>query len=147
MEKIERVIYRAYDGTEFSSIDLCADHEKNCLLVDKIIDQLIKTPDDSDFGGGAGYIQHDLNNVLKVRTEFLEFCKRYISTKHDWIQQAIDRGFDVHWSYPYRILSEVLPPHMNHLANRFYCIDDKGREWGQPYFALNPEKGTQIKLG
>lgn len=30
--------------------------------------------------------------------------------------------------------------------SRLRCIDEKGREWGQPYYALNPEKGEQKSL-
>lgn len=31
------------------------------------------------------------------------------------------------------------------LWNRRYAIDDQGREWGQPFFAFNPDKGTQVE--
>jgi hypothetical protein len=26
------------------------------------------------------------------------------------------------------------------------CIDESGKEWGQPYFAVNPDKGENICL-
>lgn len=32
------------------------------------------------------------------------------------------------------------------LLHRMHCIDLNDREWGQPYFALNPGKGKMVAL-
>lgn len=66
------------------------------------------------------------------------------SFDHRWVQDTIDDISNVHTSYVGRLLGECrgLRP-LSNAWRRFGCIDKMGKEWGQPYFAANPEKGTQ----
>lgn len=136
--------YVADDEREFTSQNECAEHEQNIELANKIMANLDKSPDSCDFKNGGGYVQHDSADLLLVRTEFLKFCQRY--TDHKWIQDTIDRGYDVHPSYAGRILSECLPDYIYKHWHRFMCIDHSAREWGQPYFANNPDDAQHFKL-
>lgn len=135
--------YKAEDDSEFTSKESCLDHEVNCDVAASTMRHLDKNPSDSAFSNGSGYIQHDPSKVITVRNLFLEFSKRY--TDHNWIQQTID-GEDIHISYADRILGEVLPASIYRHWSRFSCIDDLGREWGQPFYANNPDKATQKQL-
>ena len=136
--------YQAFDGVEFLDSGKCEAHESNCTISDGIFSLLPATPDSCDFTNGGGYIQHVESDLLKVRNKFLEFVKRY--SDHKWIQETIDNGFDVHPSYAGRIIDECTPQSISKLWYRFMCIDSNFREWGQPYYATNPEKAECKKL-
>lgn len=141
MEMITK--YKAFDGTEYLEESKCADHESNCKIADLIMINLPLKPDGFDFSNGSGYIQHDYNNLLNVRNEFLEFCKRY--TDHRWIQETIDGVFDVDPSWAGRMIGECAPNYIYKMWYRFACIDKQQKEWGQPYFATN-EQGENKRL-
>ena len=136
--------YKAFDGSEFTDKTNCMQHEENCAIVEKIMRCIDLAPQDCDFANGGGYLQHDKNALLKVRNEFLEFCKRY--TSHKWVQETIDKGWDAHSSYAARVIDECAPRSISKHWYRFSCIDDKGREWGQPYYAANPDQAKQVRL-
>ena len=136
--------YRAFAGSEFSGEHECDVHEVNCNYANAIISELEDKPDNCEFSNGGGYIQHDLNEVLRLRIEFLEFCKRY--TDHKWIQETINGGFDVDSSWAGRIIGECAPNSIYKVWYRFSCIGKDGREWGQPYYVANPDKATDIRL-
>ena len=142
MEKI--IKYKADDGLEFTDKSRCTEHEDNCLMAANIMLDLPNIPEGSDFSNGCGYIQHDKDCLLAVRNELLEFFKRY--SDHKWIQETIDKGFDAHASYVSRIIGESAPSPISKHWYRFECIDYQFREWGQPYYANNPEEGEQIQL-
>ncbi len=137
--------YKAHDGREFLDSDECAVHEQNCTIALGIANKLPGKPSGCDFSNGSGYIQHTRDNVLNVRNEFLEFVKRY--TKDiSIIQQTIDKGFDAHSSWAGRIIDECTPNSISKHWYRFMCIDAQFREWGQPYYADNPDKAEQVQL-
>jgi hypothetical protein len=136
--------YKADDGVEFFNAAECGKHETNCNEAARIMEQLPAHPKGCDFTNGSGYVQHDKDTLLKVRNEFLEFAKRY--TDHRWIQETIDKGFGAHPSAAGRVLGEVLPRSIDKHWGRFCCIDTEFREWGQHYFALNPEAGKQNRI-
>jgi len=136
--------YIADDKREFTNEADCVDHEWNCVHVESIMMGLPPSIDDTKFSNGSGYIQHDRESLLEVRNKFLEFVKRY--TKHEWIQQSIDKGFDAHPSWVGRILSESAPSSIAKHWYRFSCIDKDLREWGQPYYADHPNDAKQVRL-
>ena len=135
MKKIAKWV--AIDGTEFNEEQKCIDYEKLITKVESISAKLPSIPDTTDFSNGGGYIQHDKVVTDAVRVEILELCKEYID--HNWIQQSID-DLNVHPSYVARLLDDYNIRPISSLWHRFWCIDKKYREWGQPYFAANPEK-------
>lgn len=136
--------YKAEDGREFLNKGECEDHEHNCLTAFGIMSALPSRPDGCDFSNGSGYLQHDKDQLLLVRNSFLEFAKRY--TTASYIQQTIDKGFDAHASRAGRVLSEALPNSIYKHWYRFETIGEDFREWGQPYYANNPDKATQKQL-
>jgi len=136
--------YKAFDGVEFLSAPDCEEHEQNCHIANEIMKALPSRPNSCEFLNGEGYIQHDEILLLKVRSRLLEFVKRY--AEHDWIQQSIDRGFDVDESWAGRIIGECCPDTVYKYWYRFTCIDSSFKEWGQPYYSTHPDEGEQNKL-
>jgi len=136
--------YEAFDGSEFISEAKCAEHESSCNEIDLIMSALPKKPDSCDFSNGSGYLQHEEDITLNVRNKFLEFAKRY--TTHKWIQESIDKGFEIDPSWAGRMISECAPSYISRQWYRFQCMDKQLREWGQPYYASHPEAATQTQL-
>jgi len=137
--------YKAIDGKEFSDRDECVSYELLICRVDDIMSALPPKPvdDDCSFSGGEGFLQHDKSILRKVQLQLLEIMKEY--TDHKWIQQTIDdENIDPSWVA--RIIGEYSLHPLNNAWYRFSCIDNLSREWGQPYFANNPEKGTQFSI-
>lgn len=145
MEIVTR--FKAIDGREFTIKEECRNYELLIERVHNIMALLPKTPEDdctNNFCNGDGFIQHDKNELRSAKIKILELCKEYI--KHDWIQQAIDDE-NADPSYVDRLIGEQsnISP-LNSAWYRFMCIDKMNREWGQPYYALNPERGKMIQL-
>lgn len=138
--------YVSNDNIEFSNEVDCRDHELNYLIAYNIINKLEPIPenDGCSFANGNGYIQQDLNNVIDCRNEFLEFVKRY--TNFRWVQETIDNP-NVNLSWVTRAISDSSCPYTIYgMWSRFTCIDKEGKEWGQSFYALNPDQCKQIKL-
>ncbi len=137
--------YRAIDGVEFNDKDKCLEYEALISQVKLIMSQLQEKPTDDgcSFSNGGGYLQHSKTLVRKVKVQILELCKDYID--HKWIQQAIDDE-TVHPSWVGRLVSDYGIRPLNEAWGRFSCMDKKCREWGQPYYANNPEEAKQIEL-
>ncbi len=136
--------YKANDGSEFTDAAECIKHERNCADADEIMSKLPTKPNTCDFSNGGGYLQHDKDTFLVVRNKFCEFAKRY--TDHKWIQDTIDNGMDAHPSWVGRMIDECAPRSISKLWYRFMCVDSEFREWGQPYYADNPDKADQTCL-
>ncbi len=143
---MKRIIkYKAIDGKEFENSEDCLNYESLIHRVDTIMGQLTPKPNDDGckFSNGHGFIQHNTNTVTKVKNEILELCKIHID--HPWIQQSIDDP-EVHSSWVGRLLSDYNISPLNNAWYRFSCIDNLGREFGQPYFVDNPEKATLVSI-
>lgn len=141
MRKI--VKYKAVDNTEFDFEKDCLEYEYLIKRVKAIMKVLPKLPenDGCSFSNGGGYIQHDRATLRKVKLELLEQIKKYVN--HDWVQQTIDNE-NTHSSWVARLLDDYNIRPLRSAWYRFSCIDDLDREWGQPYYALNPTEGKQI---
>ena len=141
METIQK--FKAIDGVEFTDKQECIKYELLIDRVNSIMNTLPKHPDICDFSNGSGYLQHDKTTLRNAKVSLLTICKEYID--HKWIQQTIDDD-TVHPSWVGRLLGDYGIRPLERAWSRFQCIDSKYREWGQPYFASNPEKATQKRL-
>ena len=106
---------------------------------------LSPTPKDDgcSFANGDGYIKHDKAKLRNAQIQILKLCKERID--HKWIQQTIEDE-SVHPSYVGRLIDDYNIRPLNKAWFRFMCVDNQNREWGQPYYANNPEKGKQVQL-
>ncbi len=143
MKKITK--FEAIDGKEFNDEDECLKHESLIAQVDRIMSFLPSPPkDDScDFVNGKGFIQHNGAILRNAQIQLLELCKEYID--HKWVQNTIDDA-TVHPSYVGRLLGDYDIRPLYTAWNRFECIDRKKREWGQPYYAKNPQAGVMVQV-
>jgi len=144
MEQITK--FKAIDGTEFSNKEECLKYELLIERVNNIMALLPPLPKDDgcNFSNGSGYVKHNKATLRNAQIQLLEICKEYID--HKWIQQTIDDE-TMHSSYVGRLLSDYGIRPLNDAWYRFSCVDDQYREWGQPYFATNPDKGTDLCVG
>lgn len=141
MEQITK--YVAKDKSEHTDIDACLRRDADYDSFMKIIDGLPPRPPCCEFDNGHGYIQHDATRFMRLRSEICEFSKRY--TDHKWLQDTIDKGLEVHDSWAGRIIGECCPDFVYRLGwHRVSCTDKQFREWGQPYFANNPQEARSI---
>ncbi len=137
MQTIQK--WQARDGAEFNSEEKCLAYEALLSQCESIMAPFGTRPRDAEFANGSGFIQHDLSDFTHAKGELVkllaERAPMYDYTSHD--------PATIHpMSIVGRIFDDTGGP-MSKAWSRLACFDPQGREWGQPYFALNPEKGTQ----
>ena len=135
--------YKAKDGTEFDTEGKCISYESLCEEVAGIMAALQGRPEDDgcSFANGEGYIQHDVAKVEAVRVSILKIGLRFVQYP-PWLQKTIDNPADTQPSWAGRLISERCPKPVYEAWHRFMCMDTQNREWGQPYYAANPDKAS-----
>jgi hypothetical protein len=130
--------FQADDGTEFTKESDCIAHEALCAEIDEIMRKLPNRPDDSGckFSNGYGFLQHDPKTFWAVRDELLRIGNRLIP--HKWFDQALEDR-TAHPSWVGRLIGESSRP-LDRAWSRIMCVDSNLREWGQPFYANNPDK-------
>lgn len=136
--------YQAFDGTVFGTEDDCRAYEVMSAKIHAAMRALPSKPDSSEFANGAGYIQHDSASINEAMMGVLEQAKKY--SGHRSIVDSMEIGFPARRGIVGRIIDDCCPRPINMAWYRFMCTDDDYREWGQPYFALNPDKGEQKRI-
>ncbi len=143
----EIIEYQADDGTIWSTKARCLGYEALQREVDKIMSIWPEHSKDDgcNFSNGGGYYQLEREKVMNTRRALLTLVKD-IATTTSWVANAI-ADETVHLSWPQRIIGDYdeLRP-VSRALNRVACVDDQFREWGQPYYANNPDKGQQRDL-
>ena len=107
---------------------------------DKCMEPLGPRPDELRFSNGDGYIQHDPKVILAVVRKMRDLTvqaepgssERFANTP-DNTAAIVNTG--TFWTGR---LNEGSP--LTKYWTRMWCIDSRGREYGQPYYALNPDK-------
>lgn len=136
MQAIQKFL--AEDGAEFNTEAACVEHEALCAEVAEIMATLPKRPSDDRcrFSNGEGYLQHTEAQFLAARAALLRIGNRLYP--HKWFDQALT-DLTVHASWCGRLIDETSRP-LARAWQRVMCTDSKLREWGQPYYANNPDK-------
>ena len=139
MRKI--TVWVANDGCRFDKASDCKKYEVFAAKVAKVVALLPPVPKDDgcSFGNGHGYIQHDPKVVKQYKGLLLDLIET--KTDHKWVKQA--RADNIHPSWIGRLLSDMGNRPLDNAWYRMSCMDKSCREWGQPYFANNPDKGDQ----
>lgn len=103
--------------------------------LDKVKDKLYKNGDEVGLKTGyEPYIQHTPDVVEEVQSAFIELCVKEGVLPEKFLhgkvhrQGIIGRYLDDSGSGTYKYWY------------RFMCIDEKYREWEQPYYAINTDK-------
>ena len=129
---IEITKYKAIDGKIFSS-------EKKCLEYEIIAKQVASFLDKLPLRGnvhGDGYVQHEDDMKGKL-------SKLTIKLANDWF------GKDTFTSMSYalgRYIDDSNMSCLSRLMSVYMCTDSNGKQWNQPFFAGNPDKGVDKKL-
>lgn len=155
MKAVKVTQYVADDGTVFEDEDSCLKHEnliKRLEPIKRLLDVGFDV-EDINFANGSGYCQHDRDNFEKAKTMLLEIALESFTESstgpYEWIKTTLEKSWDdssIHPSWAARAIDDGCPSLVRKMFYRFYCTDESYREWGQPYFAANPGKGTQKKL-
>jgi len=124
--------YKAEDGTVFSDENQCAQYEKTCKKLDNIMAFMGPVPRDKGctWTNGGGYIPHKPADVENAKNQLLVLAR----------SMGIDaQGFGILGRY----LDDSGNKAMYSAWGRLFNCDSQGREWGQGYYAYNPNKGVQ----
>lgn len=141
----EIIKYVAKNGIEFTEKQKCIDYELLIDRVDKIMERLPKPPenDGCNFANGHGYIQHDRELLKSVWNDLLdEFATRI---DHKWIEESKDFKADASWVA--RLVGDYdIKPYWQAWSRMSNIHRPTLREFGQPYFANNPDKAEQFDI-
>lgn len=130
--------YKALDDSIFNTEKECIKYEEILHEVNSILNNLPKIKDeDCKFTNGEGYIQHNPNIKKDLETDIVRLSNKYFKPKELFVKFNYYLG---------RVIDDSGMSCLNKLSYKLMCIDDKNREWGQPYFAINPDKGIQKQL-
>jgi hypothetical protein len=92
---------------------------------------------DISFKNGSGYIQHNRHDVISARRKLMKAIYEGVDP---FDQRINDYAFG-------RMLDDTNNPHYGTYVRLFLCIDNKTwREYGQPYFAINPGEAEDVCL-
>ncbi len=99
------------------------------------------------FANGGGFVQRDASVVEEAKERLLGLTERKIKWWFDEQREKFNTDFkNVDPSWFLRMLEGSAPP-IERAWSRLMCIDKQYREWGQPYYALNPTEGKQVVWG
>jgi hypothetical protein len=148
MEKVIR--YKANDGSEWDSAGPCEARDEMIREVDAAMKLLKPTPNDCNW---KGYVQQSEAAVTQCKELLYAIANREGVLKW-WIDgQKREHGktdsdfiYRVHASWFGRMLDGGHEP-LGSAYGRLCSIDDKFREWNQPYYASHPEQGEMICVG
>ena len=136
--------YLSNDGCEFNDAAECANYEAEAEEIAKIVQRLPPSPKVTGFSNGEGYLQHDRETFLRVQADLARLVRKHFKDKYslphiDWTINA-DRPAGM--TSIGRLIDDGMGKAMRHAWFRICCVDNEFREWGQPFFAINPGKGT-----
>lgn len=143
MQTIQKFV--SDDGLEFVDRQACIRYEAMCKEVAEIMSKLPAIPElpGCGFANGDGYLQHDPVVAKAARDALLRIANTIMP--HKWFQQTLD-GENVHASRAGRLISEMSEKCVWQAWHRFSCMTADWREYGQPFYANNPDKASDVCL-
>ena len=128
-------MYETKDGKKFDNLESAKKYESLCSQMSLLTVMLPQVPDRIDFTNGYGYLQWLDEDVETVKLTVAKNAAKYLGS--DLINKLIENGELSPSGIIGRILSDANIPVLYNMWLRIMCIDDKFREWGQPYFATH----------
>jgi len=125
---IEKTVYEC-EGRNFDTLEKAQDYNALCNQVRDVMATLKPRPNATDYANGKGYVQQDRSVVDAAWKSLIAISRvRYGSPELNSMAQrfADDRGDKC----------------LSHAFWRLNCICKQNREFGQPYYALNPWDST-----
>jgi hypothetical protein len=123
--------YQALDGSEYTDLNKAAARDALCLKVDAAMQPLGDVP--QGVKDGKGWLQHDLETVLKAKDAILEICRE--EGYADSFPVFKNPGRECH---PLSVIGRILGDNggpLNKAWGRFGRIDAQGREHQQCFYA------------
>ncbi len=131
----EIIKFVADDGSIHPSKEACVRYESLLSNVNNLMNSLNKIPNTTAFRNGEGFVRQSMSVVKELKTKIVKVGREYLNIKDNI-------GFSIAGRYFDDCGVKCLYSAWGRLAH----IDETGREWGQGYYAVNPEKGKQIDL-
>lgn len=125
-------IYEAPDGSRFDTQPQCLRYEEMLLAIKRVELSLGGTPPDSN---GGTFVQHTRDQIAEFDREFEKIIRNYFSNEQADSYRRQPTGF------VWRVLSDSNTPFNTAICKAGYrrqAIDSRLREWGQIYYANNP---------
>lgn len=135
MQAITKI--QAVDGKLFDNEADCVKHEKMIEEIKATMSTLNPIPTDCEFSNGDGFIRQDISTVSKAMVHIADIAG--IEKRPEFINDPFACRFGIIG----RFIDDGGNAHLWRAWSRFMNMDHLGREWGQSYFARNPEKGKQ----
>lgn len=136
--------YLADDGTEFKDPAKCRDHEKLLCRLTRIEAIIGPRPKDIKYLNGHGYLAHSPKNLKRFKAalyaEALPFISHLPLIGPSNVDLICSIGIVGRW------ICDCCPQPIYDLWYRLMCLDDRNREWGQPYFAFKPLAGEEFEI-
>jgi len=132
--------YIANDGKEFKVESECLEYDKLIEWCNNLMSVLPELPknDGCRFANGQGYIQHNKEIFDKFKTDVLLKAQDYID--HKWISETLHG--DAHPSFAGKLIYESGLDPLYSAWCRVQNTDKNYREYGQMYYAVNPNQST-----
>ena len=127
--------YQADDGKIFNSAEECEKYEKILKQISVLLETL-PNPDKYNIFNGDGYIQHPKGTYEKIEKELVRLSNIWFNQKEKFTNFNYYLG---------RLIDDSNMNCLNKLSYRLKCINNE-REYGQPYFAINPHKAKNIQV-
>jgi hypothetical protein len=138
--------YKCRNGAEFASEEAARKYEILLDEVDAAMAPLGRHPDTCDFANGGGYLQHAPGAVFKAFDAIVALVERTLASLPEGWQPLPSAEI---WRCRGGIIGRYLDDSHSVLWRawvRFLCVDDRFREWGQPYHARNGDARKEFCL-
>ena len=149
MERKTKVIYVAEDGTEFEREKACVTYEWHLEEANALERRLYSRPEGSSNTDQPIVLQvwADVAVIRSTVAEILVDIARYHNySLSEPLTQNIFQEPEVMVSWLFYQLGEYpYAKAYNYLVYRLSCIDNKGWEWGQPYFARMADEAAKTE--
>ena len=137
-------MFEASDGRKFNTEKECLTYETTVMTINQIMARLPARPDNgSRFVNGKGYIQHNKAVFLRAQRALVHLLDASLaedSTYERHISAALASEIPVGLCFIGRLIDDMGPAPLRTAWNRILCTNSRFREYGQPYYALHPEK-------
>jgi hypothetical protein len=134
-----------------------SDNQKIKKEIDKVMSMLIDVTyvrstefyreTGAQFINGHGYIQHNIDDVIECSKQLMKLAHSngYLGSE-DKLETALKYADNEKFRQN-SVVGRYLDGTIFYNAwHRLVCIDSKGREWCQPYYAINEDEGKDVKL-
>lgn len=135
--------FKSFCGKIFDTAEECIKYE----IISKQVNEFLSTIEDSEkydegcsFSNGKGYIQHPKDTKNKIEQKLIELSNQWFTK---WAEEKPFTNFNYVLG---RLIDDTNMSCLNKLSYKLMCIDEQGREFGQPYYCSHPEVAELRKL-